>query len=310
MKESYPKNQENEPISEEEIIRELAKKALEQEKQEAPSLINTEAHSIKRLEEQFAEALDRKASKGEYMSSKELGLWESDLAHSWEKIEDIISGNDEMENSLATQAKAEFPAFQIDPTSEEYPTYISKTIEAQIGRFHHTRAEKLEQAILESNSETKQQDLGAIKAFTKLVLEHIRLKTEHDEKWETGGDAWESYDKHRTKVHNDTIRKLNELNALCEKYGTTRFTPRDFWTSDKLSSDDKDNIAARRRARHDRDIVEEYYAIAFEKEMKESEYKLMENNPQMLLDEKAKIDFFLHHDHFNGFWDDEKDESA
>ena len=77
---------------------------------------------------------------------------------------------------------------------------------------------------------------------------------------------WEKYDSDRTFAHNMTIRLLNELNDLARRvYHTTPFTPRNFWTSEKDMK--KQTPAESTRMRYDRDVVEEYYSIAFSEEV-------------------------------------------
>ncbi len=270
----------------------------------SPDEIHREAENIKTIERQFSERLDKIATEGKRMSDKELKIWESELASAWGRIDSKIQSNEELSYDITKQADKEFPVFSYAPTKDGYDKAVHQTIEAQVGRFFHERERALRDAIESSDSDKKEKDLEAITEFTKLVDKHIQMKEETDAHWETGGDDWESFDRQRTRVHNDTIRALNRLNALSKQYGATPFTPRDFWPSDKLSNSDKKDLATIRRARYDRDIVEEYYAIAFESKVKEAEERLIDRNPQMLEDEKTKRDYFLHRDHFKGDWDE------
>ena len=78
-----------------------------------------------------------------------------------------------------------------------------------------------------------------------------------------GSDVWEfeSYDRQRTKAHNDLIRHLNSLNDLARKYGVRPFTMRNFWTSETSLRSDPEPV--KQRMRHDRHQVEAYCRNAF-----------------------------------------------
>ena len=97
----------------------------------------------------------------------------------------------------------------------------------------------------------------------EFVYHHVAFKrmTRYEQRSKYGSGGHE-YENARTNAHNDVIEHLNRLNNLARKYGTTPFTPRNFWKSIKTKQ--TDSVA--RRMRYDRDVVEEYYAIAFSRE--------------------------------------------
>jgi hypothetical protein len=141
---------------------------------------------------------------------------------------------------------------------------LHETIEAQAGAYYRDRARALREAIRASDDPHKEEDEDVLYGFFAAVSRHLDYKymTPEDIRLSYGKDYHE-YDQDRTFAHNNAIRQLNKLNDLARKYGTTPFTPRQFWTSEK-----KDQTpAVSKRMRYDRDVVEEYYAIAFSEEV-------------------------------------------
>lgn len=303
-------NQDGERVLDQEEYRKLAKELLLQAQQELPNEIKSEAKTAKKIQDQFIAVMERNADEGKRMSDEDLLAWEEDYAHSWDKIEEKIVQCG-LEDNPEEQANLEYALFDKsygNLTEPEQSALLRKTIEAQVGRFFVHRATELRKAIEASDSEDKEKELELFAKFTKLVEAHIDHKVQANERKKNDEETAKETEANRIKCHNELIRTLNALNKLCEKYGKTRFTPRDFWTTDSGIS--QSLVAPRMRLRIDRDAVEEYYAVAFQGKAKEAWYKLIDNNPQMLLDEKTKRDYFLRRDHFNGFWDDEQDESA
>lgn len=185
------------------------------------------------------------------MSEKEYRKWEDDFSDNWGQITKQVQRHN---LGAKDEAIAEEPmiAYTVD-------TELHKTIEAQAGNFYHHRQSALREAIQNSTKpdDVKQKDLDFASGFATAVARHLDFKyMTHNDVLAYGPDRYES---NRTKAHNDAIDYLNDLNDLCREYDTRPFTPRNFWTSRKSNQTPE----IQRRMRYDRDIVEEYYALAF-----------------------------------------------
>lgn len=209
------------------------------------------AVDLRKLNQEFMEAKP---------SLKDLPFWEEDFAFSWQILQDYIRRAHGY--SMADEARMEDPFFQ--PTE---PGVLHETIEAQSGHFFKERARKLRDAINASDltGAEKRRQLEKIDAFWENAIRHLRFK--NMDRDEIRGYGSEYYEQSRTLRHNATISSLNDLNDLARSYKLTPFTPRNFWTSVGSQKDDPEPI--KHRMRYDRDLVEEYYAIAFEREMAE-----------------------------------------
>ena len=147
---------------------------------------------------------------------------------------------------------------------------LHKTIEAQAGRFYYERMDALRKAIQETGGENAEKDLDYARNFFPAVMTHL------DFKYMTPADVrdygYDDYERQRTRAHNDAIKHLNGLNDLAKKYHTRPFTVRNFWSSD-IREKRGQTPAIQRVMRYDRDIVEEYYAIAFSEEVRKRQNK-------------------------------------
>ena len=242
--------------------REVGKKAIRQDKIErAGEEIGFYAGEIRALEYQFRKQLDRSKERGElHIDKEEFSKWEQDYRYLWLRVREQVQRNG---LTSAEEATAEQ---KIIVYTEEAD--LATTVEAQAGNFFTERERNLLSAIREQGG--NEEDLKVARGFAEAVDDHLDFKyMSPDEIRDYGYDNYES---HRTIAHNNAIKQLNNMNRLAEKYGTERFTPRDFWTSEMPKSAQTPAIA--RRMRFDRDIVEEYYGIAFRSEAKRREAKL------------------------------------
>jgi hypothetical protein len=154
---------------------------------------------------------------------------------------------------------------------------LRTTIEAQAGNFYDERRSALLNAIKASNysDDVKAEDGKVLDNFANAVYFHLDLKGMSRDEVEDYG--FERYESTRTMVHNNAIKLLNKLNFLSEKYGTKAFTMRDFMPSDrverKMQTQSQSIIM-----RADRDIVEEYYAMAFPDAARKAEAKMNRNH--------------------------------
>ena len=201
---------------------------------------------------------DREAGKGE-MPEKEFTRWEGDYADQWKYIQNQLTrlklgtGNQE---SMEFEAEAEKIMF----VSEDN---LGETIEAQAGRFFEERSHALRDAIQESDSETKTEDLNTLGSFLTSVAEHLDYRyISYAEMRNSYGDSeydMKRFDKRRTEAHNHAIEHLNKLNQLARKYETTPFIARDLWTSENQ----RQTPHMSKRMSYDRHVFEAYYTHAF-----------------------------------------------
>ncbi len=181
--------------------------------------------------------------------------WEDDFAYSWRLVTSGMRDAMILYN-MEESAKAQESMFFT--TDEETLQY---TVEAQAGRFFYERAEALTDAIKQDQSideNERKKRSGLLGKFYQSVNRHLELKymTPEEKKGEFEGNQ---YDTTRTMVHNRTISQLNALNDLARSYKLRPFTPRNFWTSENQDQ----TPAMKRKMRYDRDVVEEFYGIAF-----------------------------------------------
>ena len=87
------------------------------------------------------------------------------------------------------------------------------------------------------------------------------------EQYGDDASAFKTFNQARIAALNSVIRHLNMLNELTEKYDTTRFTPRDFWTSERRGRTQE----IEKRLRYDSKAVEAYCSVAFSDEIAEDE---------------------------------------
>ena len=174
--------------------------------------------------------------------------WEDDAKFNFDKIQ-------EFEN------EARFSSiYEKDKTENFGILEASLSIEAKSGDFYRRRQRALNEAIEQSDDSNKEKDLGVAQDLYRCVGEHIYYETDY----ETRSFDPKQYERNRRAAHNRLILQLNCLNALAEKYGVRRFTPRNFETND-FPYDEKLDIGkyTDMRAEYDRASVEFYCRNAF-----------------------------------------------
>lgn len=249
--------EDGEEIASPEWVHKFLERFWEQKKAEAPGYAEQEADGIMVLDKQFIKRRQVVKAEGGEMSEKEFLVWERDYSESWKRLQGHLRDGELY--SMEDEADVESAMFF---TKDE--ATLHETIEAQAGAYYRDRARALREAIRASDDPHKEEDEDVLYGFFAAVSRHLDYKymTPEDIRLSYGKDYHE-YDQDRTFAHNNAIRQLNKLNDLARKYGTTPFTPRQFWTSEK-----KDQTpAVSKRMRYDRDVVEEYYAIAFSEEV-------------------------------------------
>lgn len=219
------------------------------------------AHEIYDLQMDFAKRLQTLKDQDASMSEQEYERWEDDFSDNWKQIEKQVHRHN---LSSSEEARAEEP--MIAYTSD---TELHKTVEAQAGRFYHVRQTDLRQAIGQSSQpeDVKQKDLNFIRGFVTAVARHLDFK--YMSKSDINDYGPDRYESNRTRAHNEAIDYLNKLNDLARSYFVRPFTPREFWTSGVSNATPE----MKRRMRYDRDIVEEYYELAFTSDVKRRKAK-------------------------------------
>ncbi len=247
--------------------RELAQVALESFKEEAEKIMNEAPAKAKKyfaeareVERAFDDRNKKLAKTNAEMNKKEFECWEDELDFELKLAERQIEIGKMNFNQIG-EAKREIVTYFVD-------TELSKTIEAQAGEYFFDRERELELALRKNGTE---EELKYLHNFYQTINQHLDFKYMTREEMLDYG--YDNYEKQRTKAHNDAIRHLNGINDLARKYGTRPFTVRNFWTSD-LKEKNAQTDAVAKVMRYDRDIVEEYYAIAFKSDVTRRETKI------------------------------------
>lgn len=229
----------------------------QEQKDAAPGRAKKHFEEARSIEMDFARRSATIASDGGKMSKKEFEKWEDAISDELRYADDQFRIGRMIFRDKA-EAMQHMVAYRVD-------TELHKTIEAQAGHYYFERDRELRTAIKERGGPSEKSDLALLNGFYPAVAAHL------DYKYMSPGDVRDfgsdAYERQRTEAHNDAIRHLNALNHLAKKYGTRPFTARDFWTSD-LCDKRAQTPAIAMVMRYDRDIVEEYYAIAFSSDIK------------------------------------------
>lgn len=239
-----------------EQVAKMAKHINQRQAEKAPEYATELYKSALDVEKDFDRRRQTIESEGGEMSQKEFEKWEDALSNEISYAERELEKTD---GRLETVAECE----QVMIFSAN-DTELHKTIEAQAGRFYHKRMMALREAIQSSNRENSEEDLNYAKDFYGTVIHHLDFKYMTPEEVRSYG--YEEYESGRTYAHNAAIKHLNGLNNLAKKYHVRPFTVRNFWPSNLRSKSDQTR-AVSRVMRYDRDLVEEYYAIAFSSEI-------------------------------------------
>lgn len=219
------------------------------------------AGEIYDIQMSFGGRLDKLSTENSKMTREEFEKWEDDFSDNWHRTRRIVQ-----ENNMTSDQEAEAEEPMIAYTTD---TLLHRTIEAQAGNWYHERQAALKQAISASDTpaEQKEQELQFLSGFYGAVSEHLDYK--YMSQSDIADYGAQRYETDRTAAHNDAIDYLNNLNDLAIKYGTRPFTPRNFWNSRNKSQ----TIPMQKKMRYDRDIIEEYYAIAFSSDVRKREAK-------------------------------------
>lgn len=227
-----------------------------------------EAHDTQII---FGKRIQKLAESETKMTQKEFEKWEDEYAEEYTKAESKI-----YEANPSYDKYCEVMSSAIVYPGGGREKDLHNTVEAQAGNYYFDRKDALAEAINDSDKsdDEKKAELAKIDDFISAVYDHIDYKyMGRDEQLDFGP---ERYDAARTLAHNQAIRCLNNINDLARTYGTRPFTPRNFNPSDVVSrsSQTRDEALV---FRYDRDIVEEYYAIAFADKEQRAKARLERN---------------------------------
>jgi hypothetical protein len=190
------------------------------------------------------------------MTRKEFETWENDFALNYNRLHDVAQNNAENKDDYYL-----YMCHMVAYPGEHRESDLRKTIEAQAGNFFFERRGDLVRAIRTSDKsdQDKEKDLQKIRDFENNAYVHMDYAYRAKEEQNSYKLAY--LDKNRKSAHDATIDSLNDINCLAEKYHTKRFTVRDF----TKSAGDNERCSGRELSviRYDRDIVEEYYKLAF-----------------------------------------------
>lgn len=219
----------------------------------------------KEVEYSFAKRLGELDKTKSFMKREEFEKWEDELSDAYARSE-IRMYNEGKNLEEVTEVMQNAVAYPGKGREKELRT----TIEAQAGNFFPMRRRALERAIDDSDksSEDKKKAHDKIAEFAEAVYRHMSYKNKDQEDVHDMG--YSTYETQRTAIHNRTIKCLNELNHLAKSYHVRPFTMRSFCPSDVREERNQTN-AERLIMRYDRDIVEEYYALAFPRDAEKSE---------------------------------------
>lgn len=238
------------------------RKFRQQQTERAPAEAARLFNEVRDIQQDFAKRSATIQENGETMSQKEFEKWEDAFSYEYDAAQREISSA-----GLNLDTEAEATQHMVTYTQD---SELHKTIEAQAGNFYYERYNALRQVIQSSDNEDAEEDLKYLGGFLSSVERHLDYKYMTPEEVREYGP--ESYERQRTAAHNNAIEHLNGLNKLAKKYGTRPFTVRNFWPS-SIRQKRGQTPAIAKVMRYDRDIVEEYYAIAFSTEVREREAK-------------------------------------
>lgn len=223
------------------------------------------AQALKVTEYEATEHADVKFWAGEYVSTerdfdkqyqpriseKEMLVWEQGAKYNFDQM-------------TAYANKEGLDRYTRDDVERIAMAEPGKTIEARAGKFYDARRDRLMAKIPKDATS----DLEKVQMLPMLVMEHIAMQ--YDQGQRSFDPA--AYQANRRRAHNNMIKGLNDMNSLAEKYGTERFTFRDFETNDFVYHRELDRSGeTNARAEYDRSIVEAYARNAFSREFEQAE---------------------------------------
>lgn len=243
----------------------MGQRILVAERNMAPEMLESSISEMTDIESAFRKQVLRSEERGgDVLSQSEFELWEDDFIKNWNEHEKqlrLLSKDGYIRPEDA--AKSENPLIL---TSHKD---VGRTVEVYAGHYYQERSASL----LESaqNEEQEKTARAALKDFANNISRHLEYKYTIMRGMDDA-EAVRHY-KDRERAHNDAISSLNRLNGLAKQYGVRGFTARNFWTSEG----NQNNPYVHQRMSCDRDLLEDYAAIAFREEYRKAHKKWEEN---------------------------------
>lgn len=228
--------------------------------------------SCQSTERRFQMRLTKLKERGEEMPKEMFERFENSYAHDWGTVKKEVA---QAGMGLAEEAELEEGLFHVYNDQVDLNKW---SIDVRAADYYRDRQDQLTAAIEQSDDPEKEADLAHVKGFYDKVYDHVEFR--YMPRDEVADMGYEAYESQRSDSHNGLIRYFNHMNELCEKYGTRRFTVRDFWDTGAYKGmsaaerEQRQTLPMRKRYRNDRDIVEEYYARAFASTIQRFEAKL------------------------------------
>lgn len=183
---------------------------------------------------------------------KTLRQYEEDQAYNWHRL---ASATNQAQTAGFLSNK-----YAVASTQRLGSVEPDQTIEATTGIFYHERAFELQKAIRAGDSATSAAEFELVNRTLTKVSEYLIASSDFESKRRD----LDYYRVQRQSAHNNMITHLNNLNALAERYGTERFTLRDFITNDFNYSQRLDRDShLHHRAEYDSETVLAYFQTAF-----------------------------------------------
>lgn len=236
--------------------------AMEEKIERAPTDWKAEVRYWSReyndTEEQFARYNKQmpadKASHEDYRTT--LAKYEEDIAYNWQRAE--AATNKAMSEQLIRSP------YELADTQGLGVVEPHETVEAATGIFYEERMAELNSRVTATDpTEETAAEQQLMRQTWRKVMDYVEASTDYD----FLHMDYDAYQQTRRTCHNNMIRQLNALNLLAEKYGTTRFTPRNFMTNDFSYSARRDRGGRlNRRANYDRETVLAYFQTVFQKD--------------------------------------------
>lgn len=195
-----------------------------------------------------------KAGREDYRTT--LARYEEDIAYDWQEAE--MAADKAMSGQLIRSP------YELADTQSLGVVEPHETVEAATGIFYEERVMVLNDKITSAEpTEETAAEQKLIRQTWRKVMDYVEASTDYD----FLHMDYNAYRQARRVCHNNMIRQLNALNLLAEKYGTTRFTPRNFMTNDFVYNERRDRSGKlNRRANYDRETVLAYFQTVFQKD--------------------------------------------
>ncbi|MCL2094752.1 hypothetical protein FWH13_01410 [Candidatus Saccharibacteria bacterium] len=174
-------------------------------------------------------------------------------------------------------------------------TYDSSrhTVEVQSSRLYDKRREALVTAMeaADLSDEQREKERAVIEATHGLFVTHRDLSDKRKNPQPAGIMEVQQYYTERATAHNNLIRNLNDLNGMCDKYGVTKLTYRNFLTNNPYSAK-RISPELNGRQEEDRKIVEQYFAYAFKEHSLDKSFDVFARGGTVSEDDGGKVNLF------------------